>query len=226
MDAMTREEQAYRYIRKKVLTREILPGEKLSEPAIAKELDFSRTPVRAALRRLDSEGLVVISLNHGAEVAKPSAKDIEDTYMMRESLESLAASLASERVRRADILFLQDLLERENEAFLKGDLGAYVAVNESFHFKIAELSGNENLEKNIKSSFTFTDAFAFQFNPVYNLKEEERSMREHRIIVEALEAKQPRRANYAMKIHIISSMTDLHLDYLEATIRGIESRFI
>jgi hypothetical protein len=76
----TLEDLAYGRIRAAILAGKLPPGTRLAEPTLAKKINISRTPVRGALRRLASEGLVTISANHGATVTVPSLRDIENAY--------------------------------------------------------------------------------------------------------------------------------------------------
>src|ERR1041385_5990414 len=73
-------------------------GDELNEVALAGHLRVSRTPVRDALRRLAAEGLVVNGRNHRATVIEPSRREIEETYQVRQLLESAAARLAASRI--------------------------------------------------------------------------------------------------------------------------------
>ncbi|KUK42618.1 MAG: Transcriptional regulator, GntR family, partial [Thermovirga lienii] len=73
----------YHEIRHKIITKQLKPGQRLPEVNIAAELGVSRTPVREALRRLASEGLVMIIPNSGARLASPSRKEMENTYVVR-----------------------------------------------------------------------------------------------------------------------------------------------
>ena len=84
----------YLELRAKIVRKQLKPGERLPEIRISNEMGVSRTPVREALRRLASEGLVRIIPNSGARVTAPSAAEVDGAYNVREHLEALSVSLA------------------------------------------------------------------------------------------------------------------------------------
>ena len=202
----TLENEAYQKIKQAILARRLLPGSRLSEPALAKQLRISRTPVRAAIKRLMAEGLAEPSPTQGAVVALPSSKDIEEVVFMRETLEPVAAALASERVTGEDICYLEGLISREREAFHKRDLKGYIEVNDEFHGTIAKISGNCLLEQSIKNLILRYDIFLALFDPIYELGENELdSPLEHHFIVTALKERDSKAAEAAMRYHLRSS---------------------
>ena len=80
--------------RKRILTLELHPGDKVPETAIAKDLGISRTPVRDALRKLEADGLVNIYPNRFIEVATYDEKDIANLGVMRVAVDTMAVRLA------------------------------------------------------------------------------------------------------------------------------------
>lgn len=212
----TLENEAYQKIKQAILARKLLPGSRLSEPALAKQLKISRTPVRAAIKRLMAEGLAEPSPTQGAVVALPSSKDVQEVVFMREILEPVAAALASERSTEEDVCDLEKLISREKEAFYKRDLKSYIEVNDEFHGAIARLSGNSLLEQSIKNLILRYDIFLALFDPIYELDEKELdSPLEHHFIVMALKVHDPKAAEAAMRYHLRSSRK-------YATLRNVE----
>src|SRR5699024_2733249 len=88
-------EGVYERIRRGIVEGHYPPGSRLVEQRLAEELDVSRTPVREAVRRLESEGLVVVARNRGAVVRPLDEADISDLYEVRARLEAHAADLAA-----------------------------------------------------------------------------------------------------------------------------------
>lgn len=202
----TLENEAYQRIKQAILTRKLLPGSKLSEPALARQLKISRTPVRAAIKRLVSEGLAKTETNQGAEVALPSVKDIQEVLFMRETLEPLGARLAAFHASPVDIDPLEELIVAEGEAFKAKDLNRYIEVNDMFHLTVAHLSDNRLLEQAITNYLTLYDVFLALFDPIYELNEDEmQSMLEHRLVVDALRKRDEVAAEAAMRYHLSSS---------------------
>ena len=100
-------EAVYERVRGAILDGEITPGTTMSQVALADELGISRTPLREALRMLQSEGLVRAEPNRRVRVAAASARDLEELYVMRVTLEAEAIRLAVPRMAAEDIARLE-----------------------------------------------------------------------------------------------------------------------
>lgn len=212
----TLENAAYKKIKEAILTRKLLPGSKLSEPALAQQLNISRTPIRAAIRRLVTEGLAKSETNQGAHVVTPSPKEIQEVLFMRETLEPVGARLAAANITDADGEYLNNLIESEQKAFDEKDLKTYIEVNDRFHLKIANLSGNRLLAQTITNFLTRYDVFLALFDPIYELRDEEmQSMLEHRLLVNSLAEQNGIAAECAMRYHLISSRKYTCSDIIE-----------
>jgi DNA-binding GntR family transcriptional regulator len=123
----------------KVLTGEFVPGQKLSEPELARQYGVSRGPVREAIRRLEERDLVQRSPNAGARIITHSPKEILDAHVIRASLESLAARLAAENMTDEEIVDLRRVFEAEVAR------GHTVAYANDFHMTIVLGSHNSRL---------------------------------------------------------------------------------
>jgi len=210
------EDLAYKRIRSAILARSLGPGARLAEPTLAKMIDMSRTPVRGALRRLAAEGLVTITPNQGAVVSTPSAKDIRDAYVTREPLEALAARLAVESATEGDLDRLRASAEREMRTLRERNLSEYIEANNDFHLAVAEMSRNKPLQAAIQACLTLTNVYLAFFDPFYEVEvEESRSNWEHRLLIEALQCRDPSWAEAAMRVHIRSSFAYLDIGKIE-----------
>lgn len=215
------EDIAYRKIRSAILARGLRPGARLAEPALAGMTGMSRTPVRAALRRLAAEGLVTITPNQGAVVSAPSAKDIRDAYITREPLEALAARLATETADESGILRLKEAAEKEVQTLRARNLSEYIEANSEFHLTVAGMSDNKPLVAAIQSCLALTNVCLAFFDPFYEVQvEESRSNWEHRLLIEALQARDPFWAEAAMRVHIRSSFAYLDIAKIEREMKA------
>ena len=121
-------------LRSRILSREIGPGTQLRQRDLAAMLNVSVTPVREALRRLESEGLVSYDPHCGATVVEVDAGPTSESYLIRAALESLAAAMAAERIEVEELTELEALLERmEGE---RDDFQAYADLSRTFHLRI------------------------------------------------------------------------------------------
>jgi DNA-binding GntR family transcriptional regulator len=95
-------------IQSRVLSGEIPTGMRLRQETLASEFGVSRTPVREALRKLESSGLVLVEPNRGAVVRGPNARDVREAYAVRAELEGFAAENAVPRILDAQLDLLRD----------------------------------------------------------------------------------------------------------------------
>ena len=134
-------------LREAVLDSVLQPSEWLREMELAQELSVSRTPVREALRRLASEGLVVIAANQGAMVAPMTIEDILEVYAVRENLEGLAARLAAKNRTTEHVEGMKVALEQMRQAVANERISELAHLNLVFHRAVREASENRLLER-------------------------------------------------------------------------------
>lgn len=205
------EELVYTKIKLSIYSRFIRPGSQLVEAAIAKKLNVSRTPVRAAIKKLEHEGYVQVIPNRGAFVIKPTAEEMKDAYSVRLLLEKQSAGLAAERIRKEDIEKLYKLIDEEKRIFDHRDTDSYYKMNDSFHFLIAEASQNKLLLEYVKDIISRTTIYVVLFDPLDTLKINP-SVEEHIAIVRALESGNKLEAEKAMEKHLTSVVAGLKLE--------------
>ncbi|MEV6106643.1 GntR family transcriptional regulator [Streptomyces sp. NPDC051940] len=120
------------------------PGERIVERRIATELEVSQTPVREALRELESLRLIESSPNKGVRVRNLTAADLEEIYPVRAGLEQIAAELAAPALAR-DVSALEPHVAALREADAKGDGEAQVRHTVAFHRELVRAAGNSVL---------------------------------------------------------------------------------
>lgn len=140
-------DQVYDHILRAIIESRFRPGQRLSVPDLADELDVSQMPVRQAIDRLSEEGLVDVRPRSGSFVTQADERDIAETFDIRRALDLLAAETAVEHVCESDISELEDLIQRMDRAAATGGEGmqAHDRLNWEFHLFIVRLSGNERL---------------------------------------------------------------------------------
>jgi DNA-binding GntR family transcriptional regulator len=125
-------------IRELIITGELTAGQQLRQRDLAQRFGVSQTPVREAMRRLESEGLVIGDTHRGFTVVMPDDGPVEENFQIRAALESLGASLAARKIDEAGLAELQRLNE-EMRALADGD-PRYAELNREFHFTLYEYS--------------------------------------------------------------------------------------
>ncbi|MBC7323406.1 MAG: GntR family transcriptional regulator [Acetomicrobium sp.] len=200
----TSSDYVYDELLHKILMRQLKPGERLAEVNLAVTLGVSRTPVREALRRLASQGLLEIIPNVGARLVSPSQKDVEDTFKVRSVLETTAIRFALQNMDETNLEELEEVIAQEEKAIRRGEFEEYLAVNEDFHRIIAHLSGNEVLESFIKNCIARISIYtAIIDSPIHEILES--SLSEHKKILEAIRERDVSKAEKNMEEHMINT---------------------
>ncbi len=143
---------AYEQIKDMILHLDVKPGEKIPEERIVKFVAGSRTPVREALRRLSSEGLVRFYPRRFSQVAFYDDEAVCEIGLLRLSLDCLAANLAVTKITDEDIKKLEQLALRCQMGVESGNVYDRVYYDTCFHLYIAEISKNRFLIQEQKRS--------------------------------------------------------------------------
>jgi DNA-binding GntR family transcriptional regulator len=127
-------------IRELIITGELAAGGQLRQRELAQRFGVSQTPVREAMRRLESEGLVVGDTHRGFTVVEPDDGPVEENFQIRAALESLGASLAARKIDEQGLATLQALNDRMRA--LPDDDPRYADLNREFHFTVYSCAGS------------------------------------------------------------------------------------
>jgi DNA-binding GntR family transcriptional regulator len=125
-------------IRELIITGELPAGQQLRQRDLAQRFGVSQTPVREAMRRLESEGLVIGDTHRGFTVVMPDDGPVEENFQIRAALESLGAALAARKIDAAGLAQLQQLNERMRA--MADDDPRYAELNREFHFTLYQYS--------------------------------------------------------------------------------------
>ncbi|ARI76270.1 GntR family transcriptional regulator [Halobacillus mangrovi] len=204
------EELAYEQVKRAIMLKKLVAGQRITEDWVSKELKMSRTPIRAAFKRLENEGLIQLVPNKGAIVYNPSDKELEDVFNLRVVLEKYAAQLAVANMKEEDVTYMEDLLKREKEAYKAKDFEAFMEVNGLIHSYPAEISGNSYLLQEIKTLNQWTDGYLilkddFYITPLEDVK----SIPEHACVVNAFKERDVDAMCQAIEAHLLSTLKDL-----------------
>jgi len=198
--ASSRAELVYITLRQDILNNTYRPGQRLSEEAIAQELNVSRTPVREALKRLHAEGFVEITPHRGAVVRDPSGEELAELCTVREVLEGLAARLAARSISLIEVYSLERLLAEMEAAMAEGRLVDLDALNFQFHETIWIASRNRYLAHQLRQLRQFVHRLQESTLTVQGRKEE--AYREHKALFEACAAGDPDEAERLAREHV------------------------
>jgi GntR family transcriptional regulator of vanillate catabolism len=204
--------QALLRMRELILAGELPGGARIAELAIVEKLGFSRTPVRAALARLEQEGLLDALPNGGYAVKTFSERDISEAIELRGTLEGLSARLSAERgappvvlnearecLRDIDTLLGRSALDAE--AF-----SCYVSLNARFHALLSEMAGSAVIAKELDRvcSLPFASHSGFVVAQANSPKARDMlivAQDQHWQVLDAIERREGSRAESLMREH-------------------------
>ena len=163
-------EKAYAFILQKLSAGELKPGQKLSEPTLARACGVSRTPMREAVRRLVEEGVLYQVVKSGTYVTGFGAKDVSDAYAIRSAIESAMLEEAVTKLTKRDFTILQDScvnMHAAIEAMRKAKMdimtgkpeGDFLKSDILFHLTLLRASGNSLAEKIIVNAYRLNQFF-------------------------------------------------------------------
>jgi DNA-binding GntR family transcriptional regulator len=195
-------EHVYRYLKEMIIDGEYKPGDRLIERELADKLNISRTPIREALFRLESQGFVKTLPRKGVVVSDVSEQEVIEVFTILSSLEVLSAKLAAQRVDET----LQAKLDEKIEELLALE----AASEEEYDKKHIEM--NYLIYQAAKSPRLFdilsglTDYIHMSANMGYETPgRRKESLKEHIEIMKAIRNKEVEMAEYLTKIHIENS---------------------
>jgi DNA-binding GntR family transcriptional regulator len=194
---------AYNRLREAILRGDLRPNQRLVETQLAEWLELSRTPVREALGRLASAGLV-ISERRGWIVRDYTADEVSEIHEVRAALEGMAAYLACERASSEEIARIVAFHRTQRRARLTSppsdDLVEY---NETFHQSIVAAALNARLEHLNRQNREFF--FTYRIARLFSEDDAKASLAGHDRVIDALEVRDAERAEQAMRRHILDA---------------------
>ncbi len=205
--------RVYHQIRAEILKGALVPGESVTEMALAKECGVSRTPVREALRQLELEELVELIPNKGAVILGIRPEDICDIYQIRSMLEGVAAERAAKNAQEEDVKKLTDILDLTEFYIARTNLQQLHSMDGQFHQLIYEMSGSR-MYKRVLSDLHYYIGLTRDAS----LKSEGRaaqSVREHRAVLEAISAHDGARARELMTLHVEKALQNVLAHHLQ-----------
>ena len=185
-------------LRKMAISYEMKPGERLNELELAEQFGVSRTPIREALTRLASEGLLVESTR--GYVRKPlDVQEMTDLYEARMAIERECLRLAFERATDAQLNEVAQYLQSSMEAPVMTSPETLVELDEGFHLRIADMAGNAELKRMLIS---LNERLRFvRWIDMENVGRES-TQQEHSEIVRALQTHDAEMAHAILARHI------------------------
>lgn len=193
-------EVVFHTLREAILTGELEPGEHLMEVKLANKLGVSRTPVREAIRKLELEGLVVMTPRRSAEVAKITKEDLIDVLEVRKVLESLAIQLSCKNRSEEDLIKLKENLKSFKLYINKNSVTEIATTDVQFHEIIYNSTGNRRLNQilyNLREQM-----YRYRLEYIKDRQTRKNLILEHEEIIQSIQERNVDRAKKAILIHI------------------------
>jgi DNA-binding GntR family transcriptional regulator len=185
-------------LRGAIRDRRYQTGQRIREAEVAQWLGVSRTPVREAFRRLQADGLLVLTPWRGAQVAELGRQQVVELYAMRRALEGTAAGLAAEHASEDEVALLFDLIEQDKAA--QGQPDRMAEYNRRFHEAVHGAAHNRYLLEALNG---LDDSLALLKSTTYEVPgRAEAARREHIGIAETISQRHPDAAEQAARVHI------------------------
>jgi DNA-binding GntR family transcriptional regulator len=197
--------QVYHLLRDRILRGEIAGGSRLIQGPLSEEMGTSRIPVRDALKRLESDGLVTCDETGRYSVVQFSIEDAEEVYAIRRRLEPFAVERAAMAMTLEAMGEIKSLFNDLSRAARRRQLEKYIEINTRFHMAIYEASGMVRLVRIIRGLYSGVPSLT----PIVLEGRMVRSQEEHAELVDRLAARDGTGAARAMDRHIENALAEL-----------------
>ncbi|MBN3727043.1 GntR family transcriptional regulator [Burkholderia sp. Ac-20379] len=189
------------HLRNFIVEGTLEPGQKLNERELCEMLGISRTPLREALKVLESEGLVDIAPNRGASVSKMSDAEIRETFELMSGLEAFSGELACDRITPEEIDAIKALHYAMLACRARQDLTGYYSRNREIHDLINVAARNAALRQTYLAINRKLQALRFRSN--FQSAKWDRAIHDHSDMIEALEARDGARLAQILRRHLL-----------------------
>jgi len=188
----------YRELIQRLQSGAVAPGDYLREQQLAKEFSISRTPVREALRKLETEGLLVSEPRLGMRVRTLDYSEVIELYEVREIHERAVARIAAQKATEIELLELKDIQTAFEKAKNKPERMA--VINQQFHFALLQMAKNRFLSNAVRSMQR--SMLVLGPSTLNDAKRANTAIKEHQILISALEKRDADKAESIMSTHL------------------------
>ncbi len=200
--------KAYKKLKQMIISGQLKPGERLNQVKLAEQLGISRTPLLQAMNRLTSEQLTETIPRRGTRVRTFSSDDLLSIFEIRGRLEPYTCELAAEAITPDKILLLKENVEKMEKAIQNQDETLFKTLDNEFHNIIIESTNSKFISEILGKYVPLMHA-------VNLLKPMEKSIQDHKNILEALTEADTLSASQLMHYHIYGSTKNKLLQILE-----------
>lgn len=198
------DDKIYARLKQMIADGKLVPGQRILQERLARDMGVSRTPLVNALKRLAQERLIEWVSRRGIYVKAFSLTEMAQLFEVREGLEPIAARLAAARISSGEVRQFQKMFDGFSTSPSGAEIRRYLKCDRQFHWRLVELTQNPHLAAAMESVNMMISAY--QVGVPRSLAE---SLPEHQAILAALERHDPEASERAMRIHIRRSVERL-----------------
>jgi DNA-binding GntR family transcriptional regulator len=215
------DQKAYEIVKKLIIDRKLLPGEKIPQEKLAQELGISRTPLVSALKFLEHEKLVESKPRRGFFVRLFTKHEMISILELREVLEGLAARRAATNISEIQIDKLNSFFRQFADSTDITDIKAYAKEDRRFHNFVTEVGAKEFL-KSILQTYNIISASYLFLSSEGLVRSPDDTINEHLEVINAISQRDPDTAEKLMRQHLKKSIASIKQD-IEREDEGIQS---
>lgn len=196
--------RVYKVLANSIVSGKVASGSQLRPDVIARQLDVSTTPVREAMHRLESDGLLVKVPYQGWYVREFTEKEIRELYEFRASLERFSIRLACDRITPQDVKWMRKHQIAGKTALKSKDMEEYRVYNRDFHYAILRIAGNSYLmsamaQVALQSEMLSAKTINISGRPL-------KAVEEHAKLIDLMEHHRLGEAEKSIELHIMSAL--------------------
>lgn len=206
--------KVHEVLQKEILEGKLRPGERIKQEELTKRLGVSRTPVREAIQHLKAEGLVQYVRNSSAVISSIPRRKIEEIFELRGLLEGYAAEKGAAALDKKTAKKLHELIAEMDNLHSRQDVPKLLLKNEEFHRTVCAMAGNSILVEMLEQ--IWRDIRRIRFGYLVTRKGHEKSTREHKALVAALERHDLAQIREILQLHVDGTLKGI-LETLEQT---------
>lgn len=201
--------RAYAELKSRILSGALAPGTLLSERQLAQSLKMSKTPVHAALERLEGDGLVTVAAQQGIVVRSISPQDLVDHFEIREALEPFIVSRLAGQLSAEQATRLKRNLRDHHRALRQDDFAENIRLDSEFHLLLCEFHGNKEITRAMGQ---IRDKIHGVIHHITTRcpQRVKASLREHEAIVSAILAGDAQAATDHIKTHLRNGLESIY----------------
>ncbi|MCB2173837.1 GntR family transcriptional regulator [bacterium] len=202
------DQKAYQIVKNLIEDRQLLPGEKIHQEKLARELGISRTPLIAALKFLEHEKLIEVKPRRGFFVRLFSAEEMISIFEIREVLEGLSARRAAMSITPQEATVLRSIFKDFEGQKNIHDYHTYAKVDKRFHTFIASIASREFLAALLQTLNIITLAYQ-NVTSGGLIRDPNETIQDHLLIIDAICRHDPEQAEQLMRTHLRNAIVTL-----------------